>query len=210
MNQHGAASDVLMKRSVSFALLAALWTSTSAVAQGWCPEDEDGFYEEPYYEVVVPLSEVIFDLIRGHLERRAEPRERRRPVWEEPRWVPPRAQRPRTAAPKEQPRVRPPSNPQPRRVTADYKPPVPPVMPERKPKQEVEIELTPEPETRTVPEVAPVRETEVDVKMAVPVPGAPGFVFSPFDGEKRKVDVRGLPPGSMARDPYTKEIFRVP
>ena len=214
MNQRGVSSDVLMKRPVSLALLAAFSISSSAKAQGWCAEDEYGYYEEPYFEVVVPLHEVIVDLIRGHLERRAEPKEIWRPVWEEPGWVPPRAQRPRTVAPREKPpekpRVQPPSKPQPRRVTADYKPPVPPVMPELKPKQEVEIELTPEPETRPEPEVALVQEDEIEVKMAVPVPGAPGFVFSPFDGEKRKVDVRGLPPGSMARDPYTKEVFRVP
>ena len=85
-------------------------------------------------------------------------------------------------------------------------------MPELKPQQKVEIDLTPEPEpeTRPVPVPTPTREDELEIEMAVPVPGAPGFVFSPFDGEKRKVDVRGLPSGSMARDPYTKEVFLVP
>ena len=201
-----------MKPSVTLALIATFWTSSNVTAHEWCAdEDQYGYYEEPYFEVVVPLQELIVGLIRSRFEReRPERREIRPPVWEQPGWVAPRAQRPPTPERREARRESAPTSPQPRRVTADYKPPVPPVMPKLKPKQEVEIELTPESEETPTPRVNPEPEEEPVLEMAVPVPGAPGFVFSPFDGEKRKVDVRGLPAGSLARDPYTKEIFRVP
>ena len=42
------------------------------------------------------------------------------------------------------------------------------------------------------------------------VPGKPGYVFSPFDTKGRYVDVRGYPPGSKAKDPWTDKIFIVP
>jgi hypothetical protein len=43
----------------------------------------------------------------------------------------------------------------------------------------------------------------------VPVPGKEGVVYSPYTSEGY-VDVRGMPPGSKAKCPYTKKIFRVP
>ena len=86
-----------MKRSISLVILSTLGISSSVIAQSWCEYEDDGYgyYEEPIYEVVLPLHELIFGLIRGHLER-PEHREIRRPVWEEPGWVAPRAQRPPT------------------------------------------------------------------------------------------------------------------
>jgi hypothetical protein len=45
---------------------------------------------------------------------------------------------------------------------------------------------------------------------AKPVPGKPGFVFSPFKHYQGKIDVRGIPPGTELKDPYTGEIFLVP
>src|SRR6266487_1337832 len=42
------------------------------------------------------------------------------------------------------------------------------------------------------------------------VPGKPGYVFSPFDTKGRYIDVRGYPPGSKAKDPWTDKIFIVP
>ena len=44
----------------------------------------------------------------------------------------------------------------------------------------------------------------------IPVPGKPGFVRSPFDSEGRFIDVRGLPSGTEARDPYTDQVFVTP
>jgi hypothetical protein len=45
---------------------------------------------------------------------------------------------------------------------------------------------------------------------AKPVPGKPGYVFSPFDTKGRYVDVSGYPSGSKAKDPWTDKIFIVP
>ena len=42
------------------------------------------------------------------------------------------------------------------------------------------------------------------------VPGKAGYVFSPFDTKERYIDVRGYPPGSKAKDPWTDKIFIVP
>lgn len=43
-----------------------------------------------------------------------------------------------------------------------------------------------------------------------PVPDKPGYVFSPFDKERRYVDVSGFPPGTKVKDPWTDKIFLVP
>ena len=42
------------------------------------------------------------------------------------------------------------------------------------------------------------------------VPGKPGYVFSPFDTDKRYVDVSGYASGSKVKDPWTDKIFVVP
>ncbi len=43
-----------------------------------------------------------------------------------------------------------------------------------------------------------------------PVPGKPGYVFSPFDKNGGYVDVTGYSPGQKVKDPYTGKIFLVP
>ena len=43
-----------------------------------------------------------------------------------------------------------------------------------------------------------------------PVPGKPGFVTSPHSPAAGYVDVRGFPPGSEVKDPYSGKIFLVP
>jgi|GEM_PF-426879 len=45
---------------------------------------------------------------------------------------------------------------------------------------------------------------------AVPVPGRPGFVISPYAPEKGLVDVRGFPSGTEVKCPYSGKMFLVP
>jgi hypothetical protein len=49
-----------------------------------------------------------------------------------------------------------------------------------------------------------------DFPYAKPVPGKPGYVFSPFDTNGGYVDVTGYSPGQKVRDPYSGKIFLVP
>ena len=46
--------------------------------------------------------------------------------------------------------------------------------------------------------------------VAKPVPGKPGYVFSPYDPNGGYVDVSGYPSGSKVKDPYSQKIFLVP
>jgi hypothetical protein len=45
---------------------------------------------------------------------------------------------------------------------------------------------------------------------AIKAEGKPGYVKSPYDPQGRLIDVRGLPPGTEAEDPYTRRSFLVP
>jgi len=64
---------------------------------------------------------------------------------------------------------------------------------------------------QSVPVLPPVGEcTTTVVPMAVPVPGKVGHVYCPFARDGGYIDVRGLAPGSLAKDPYTGRAFRVP
>lgn len=45
---------------------------------------------------------------------------------------------------------------------------------------------------------------------AKPVPGKPGYVFSPYDPSGGYVDVNGYTSGSKVKDPYSGKIFLVP
>ena len=49
-----------------------------------------------------------------------------------------------------------------------------------------------------------------DLHYGTPVPGKPGFVTSPHSPTAGYVDVRGFPPGSEVKDPYSGKIFLVP
>ena len=48
------------------------------------------------------------------------------------------------------------------------------------------------------------------IPYAKPVPGKPGYVYSPFDPNGGYVDVTGYASGSKAKDPYSGKIFLVP
>ena len=49
-----------------------------------------------------------------------------------------------------------------------------------------------------------------DLPYAKPVPGKPGFVTSPFAPYQGYIDVRGFPPGTEVKDPYSGKTFLVP
>ena len=57
---------------------------------------------------------------------------------------------------------------------------------------------------------APTKATKGDYPYGTPVPGKPGFVKSPYAPDQGLVDVRGFPPGTEVKDPFTNKIFLVP
>ncbi|MEP6671795.1 MAG: hypothetical protein ABJF10_21725, partial [Chthoniobacter sp.] len=63
------------------------------------------------------------------------------------------------------------------------------------------------PQAPAVPETPPAKG---EIPYAKPVPGKPGFVFSPYDQYKGYIDVRGFPPGTEVKDPYSGKSFLVP
>jgi hypothetical protein len=49
-----------------------------------------------------------------------------------------------------------------------------------------------------------------ELPYAKPVPGKPGYVYSPYDPNGGYVDVKGFAPGQKVKDPYSGKIFLVP
>jgi len=66
--------------------------------------------------------------------------------------------------------------------------------------------VTPPAVAPTTPPTAPPATS--DVPYARPVPGRPGYVYTPKGG--KIISVEGLRPGTKAKDQDTGEIFRVP
>jgi len=56
----------------------------------------------------------------------------------------------------------------------------------------------------------PTKAAKGDYPYGTPVPGKPGFVKSPYAADQGLVDVRGFPPGTEVKDPFTNKIFLVP
>jgi hypothetical protein len=78
---------------------------------------------------------------------------------------------------------------------------------------------TPNSESLTPPSQVNVRNASAapaakgakrDVPYAIPVPGRPGLVTSPFAPDGGYVDVHAFPPGTEVRDPYSGKVFRTP
>lgn len=64
---------------------------------------------------------------------------------------------------------------------------------------------------KSKPSPSPSRTTTTQsLPTAKPVPGKPGYVFSPFDPSGGYVDVTGYTAGQKVKDPYSGKIFLVP
>ncbi len=60
------------------------------------------------------------------------------------------------------------------------------------------------------PSVSAAKTPKASYPYGVPVLNKPGFVKSPYAPDQGLVDVRGFPPGTEVKDPFTSRIFLVP
>jgi len=64
--------------------------------------------------------------------------------------------------------------------------------------------------TRTAKASSSKKSHSAAAPYGVPVPGKQGFVTSPFAPNSGYVDVRGFPPGTQVKDPYSGKVFLTP
>ena len=83
--------------------------------------------------------------------------------------------------------------------------------------REEEHEITEKKKKDEVVDPTPVKSEKIpppptpnNPEYAIKADGKPGYVKSPYDGQGRLIDVRGLPPGTEAECPYTRRTFLVP
>lgn len=99
------------------------------------------------------------------------------------------------------------SNPRRVRAERNYSPRVI----EEAPAPKVELEPA---VVKTTPPVIPPAPVPPPATESIPygasVPGRPGMVTSPFAQKQQLVDVNGMAPGEVVKDPYSGKLFRVP
>jgi hypothetical protein len=64
--------------------------------------------------------------------------------------------------------------------------------------------------TRAAKAASVTKKGKSGLRYGTPVPGKQGLVTSPFSPDSGYIDVRGFPPGTEVKDPYTGKIFLTP
>lgn len=104
-------------------------------------------------------------------------------------------------------------NQPPKKAGGGWHPPKPvePQVPhDTPPPSEPTKPVTQEPPAPSGPAVPEQPKPVGELPYAKAVPGKAGFVTSPYDPYKGYIDVRGFPPGTEVKDPYSGKTFLVP